>query len=335
MKLETFSDITVYDRLAPVWNALLSISASNVIFLTNEWQKTWWEVFHPGELKVIVGRNASDEIVGIAPWFVGEHGGERVVRTVGCVDVTDYLDIIAVPGHRSVFLDALAQHLSESADDFDRISLCNIPETSPTLKEFPALLEQHGFKASVVQQEVCPVIPLPGSWDDYLAGLNKKQRHELRRKIRRAGENLDWYIVGPEHDLLTETEEFLRLMAASSPEKAAFLTPENRHFFELLTDRMYECGWLQLAFLTVDGERAATYLNFDYANHILVYNSGQDVEQFGALSPGIVLLANLIKHAIETRHTAFDFLRGNERYKYQMGGQDTAVYRLAAQQGDR
>ena len=94
-----------------------------------------------------------------------------------------------------------------------------------------------------------------------------------------------------------------------------------------------ERGWLQLALLTVNGQPAAAYLNFDYHNRIMVYNSGLDPEAHGHLSPGIVLLARLIEYAIGCQREWFDFLRGDEPYKYDMGGQDTQVYRMEIRRG--
>ncbi|MDL1883917.1 GNAT family N-acetyltransferase, partial [Anaerolineae bacterium CFX8] len=75
---------------------------------------------------------------------------------------------------------------------------------------------------------------------------------------------------------------------------------------------------------------AATYLNFVYNRHVLVYNSGLLPGEYGHLSPGIVLLAYNIRHAIENNAVVFDFLRGNEVYKYRMGAQDTRVFMLRA-----
>jgi CelD/BcsL family acetyltransferase involved in cellulose biosynthesis len=44
-----------------------------------------------------------------------------------------------------------------------------------------------------------------------------------------------------------------------------------------------------------------------------------------------VLLAHLIRAAIERRYQAFDFMRGNESYKFQWGGRSQPIYRLALQ----
>lgn len=86
----------------------------------------------------------------------------------------------------------------------------------------------------------------------------------------------------------------------------------------------FENKILQLSFLEIGGQRAAAYYCFNYQNKILVYNSGFDPD-FGEFSPGWVLLGYLLKWANENRISEFDFMRGNEDYKYRFGGKDRCV----------
>jgi CelD/BcsL family acetyltransferase involved in cellulose biosynthesis len=123
----------------------------------------------------------------------------------------------------------------------------------------------------------------------------------------------------------------MRLMAISTGEKNEFLeNPANAEFFRQVIPRIARQGWLQLAFLTINDEPAATYLNFVYGDRVMVYNSGLDAERYGQLSPGIILLARLIEHAITNRYAVVDFLRGDESYKYKLGGKDTQIYTIRA-----
>lgn len=335
MNIECYTSKDVFETLKSEWNVVLSQSRSNRIFSTWEWQSTWWNAYHPGELWVLTVRNDAGQLVGIAPWFIEDRAATgRTVRSVGCVDVTDYLEVIVNADVEAEVFELLTGYVTDHQSEFDTIDLCNIPEGSPILEHLPASLEQHGFFVQIKPQEVCPVIPLPDTFEAYVSGLSKKNRHELRRKMRRAaglGDGMAWYIVGDEHDLSAELDAFIKLMAMASQEKAEFLEDEqNITFFKEMTPKMAEAGWLQLAFLTINDDYAAAYMDFDYNNHILVYNSGLDLSVGGNYSAGIVLLGHLIRDAIERGHTAFDFLRGNEEYKYRMGGQDTQIYMLIA-----
>ncbi len=330
MKLTTYTQVSLFEDLKPHWNDLVARSMANTPFAMWEYAEAWWEAYHPGDLWVTTIHDDEDKLLAIAPWFLQE----RVVRTIGHYDVTDYMDLIIDREHTTEVYETLAQFLADSTSVYDSIGLADIPEESTTYTEFPDILRAHGFDVRFEQNDVCPVIRLPGSFDDYLSMTDKSQRKDIKRKLRIAtgGEfDIDWYIVGDEHDLTEEGEAFKALMAASEAEKAEFLQNEQHvAFFDALLPRAYEAGWLQLAFLTVDGTRAAAYLNFDYDNRILVYNSGLDPEKFGKLSPGIILLAWNIEHAIDNKRAEFNFLRGDEEYKYRMGGEDTRVFQLNA-----
>ena len=324
LELKVYNSAGVFDELEAEWNRLLAESENNRIFLTWEWQSTWWDVYQPGQLVVITVRSPEGVLIGIAPWFIDSQG---TVKIIGCEDVTDYLDLIAHRDCSPYVYEAIATYLKDHRRE---LNLCNIPGSSPTLEYFPEYLNYQGFDVEVEQQEVCPVIDLPDSFEEYLASLDKKQRHEVRRKIRRAGD-AEWYIVGPEHDLDRETEIFLQLMRSAAREKAEFLEDEqNLRFFRRIIPVFKERGWLQLSILSISDAPAAAYLNFDYHNEILVYNSGLDLEAARGLSPGIVLLARLIEDAIKRGRERFDLLRGNEEYKYRMGGKDTEIFKLRA-----
>lgn len=333
MELRVYKDVSAFAVLKSDWNALLKRAPINHIFYTWEWQKTWWEAYEPGELLILAYFEES-ALLGIAPLFVTGGNGLRSIQIIGCVDVTDYLDFIVHEAHLSKVHAAFAEYFASIRGEFDLIDFCNIPFESPTRRILPELLEARGFDTTVEKQEVCPVIELPDHWKGYLGLLDKKQRHEVRRKIRRvqgSEKPVDWYIVNGLHDLDDEVLHFVRLMAASDTEKQQFLQNEkNLRFFKNIVPLMQERGWLQLNFLTVEDERVAAYINFLYGDRVMVYNSGLDHQEYGDLSPGIVLLAYNIRHAIEEGYRLYDFLRGDEAYKYRMGGRDTAVMNIRA-----
>jgi CelD/BcsL family acetyltransferase involved in cellulose biosynthesis len=332
------TDPNIFGQLRPEWNALLRTSAADTPFLTYEWQKTWNDCLCSceGEVHLLTVRDGG-ALLGIAPLFVltaPDQDGQprRLLRLIGSVDASDYLDLIAVRGReREVFtamLDAL-----EQSDTWDAIDLWNVPEASPTRSLLPELIAARGWTLLDEKQVVCPIIQLPAVFDDYVQDLNKKERHELRRKIRRAEatEGVTWYaITGQDqsHDLDEAAESFIALMMKSRSDKSDFMTDDMRRFFHQMIQATHAGGFLHLAFLEVDGVKAATYLSFDYNRKRLVFNSGLETEGFQSLSAGIVLAARIIDEAIQLDYHEFDFLRGDEKYKYQLGAKDTWIYHL-------
>ncbi len=332
LQITLHTDRDVFDHLHGEWNALLKRSSANLIFLTWEWQSTWWDAYQAGDLWLVTCRSDDGTLVGIAPWFIENRADERVLRTIGCVDVTDYVDIIVSAQDIEAVVTELSAFLATHRQAYTRINLCNIQESSPTLKYFPKQLQLHGFSVEVELQEVCPIITLPADWEAYLESLDKKQRHELRRKMRRMeGEQVERMVVGADADIEVETERFLGLMRASHPDKALFLeNPRNATFFRNVIRLLHTSGWLQISFLVINGLPSAAYCNFDYDGRILIYNSGLVPDENAQLSPGIVLLCYDIQSAIKAERAAFDFLRGNEIYKYRMGAKETQVFKLKA-----
>ena len=332
MRIEYHFESEGFWALKPEWNDLLHRSCCDTLFLTWEWQVTWWKHLGDGGLVLLGFRSDEDgRLVGIAPLFSSDtEEGRSILNMVGCRDVSDYLDIIVEVGQEELVYAALVDYLADEAAAWDVVDFCNIPQTSQTFSLLRDMADARGYQTLVEVEDVCPIIELPSTWDEYLMALDKKQRHEIRRKLRRAdgGADTRFVIVGPEHDLQAEMESFIDLHQKSTPEKDAFMDPQMQGFFFDAAQQLQQQGWLQLAFVQINGEAAASLLNFDYGGDILVYNSGYDPYQFRHLSPGIIVTARSIEHAIELGRNTFDFLRGDEVYKYRFGATDTEVRRL-------
>jgi len=338
MQFKVIQSTEELKSLESEWNQLLACcSASHVPFLRHEYQKTWWQThgggeWDHGELYVVTGRHDDGQLVGIAPLFFTHNlDGKPALMLIGSIEISDYLDLIVHAPETPAFIDGLFDFLSTpNSPDWEILDLYNIPENSPTLRALEEAAIQRGWGYTQQQLQPCPYIPLPGDWETYLAGIDKKQRHEIRRKIRRA-ENYDeyvrWYIVDNEDTLDAEIEAFLTLMSQDE-EKDRFLTEVMRTQMRSAVHVAFDAGWLQLSFLEVGGKKAAGYFNFDYDGHIWVYNSGIDFS-FGDLSPGWVLLGYLLEWANENQRAAFDFMRGGENYKYRFGAIDRYVMRTA------
>lgn len=346
MQLSILSDVQQYKNMAQEWNALLKGSASHVPFLRHEFLLTWWNLlgggeWNTGELYIIVGRDSEDRLIGIAPFFFTQTDENKpTLMLLGSHEISDYLDFIARPADLPIFIEAIFDHLSGAhAPDWQILDIFNVLENSPTpeILKLAASHKNWSFTAfSTEEMHHCPIINLPGNWEAYLAGIDKKQRHEIRRKMRRAEESetsVRWYIVEDGATLESETEELFRLMATDD-EKRAFLTGPMRQQMQAIIHTAFEHGWLQLAFLEVGCEKAAAYLNFDYDNRIWVYNSGIDTN-FGVYSPGWVLLSYLLQWANEHGRQSFDFMRGSEDYKYRFGGVDRFISRVKIERINR
>ena len=331
MQLEVYQDATGFDALAKEWNDLLHRSDSDTIFLTHEWQRTWWHFFSKNRDLLLLAVRQGKELIGIAPFYRQQtKDGRIIIQLVGGADICDYLAVITLPDYHSSVYQTIFEFLTTKMCDWNEIDLHCIPEIS-FYQPLCEAATQHKLSVQRQVEDVCPFIPLPSQWDDYLAMLNKKQRHELRRKMRRAEREVqtDWYMTSDPETLAQDIEIFFDLHRKSSPGKQDFMSDSvMQEFFHEMARFTLEKGWLELSFLLLNNKKAATMLCFKYNNRTLVYNSGYDPQQFRHLSPGIVLLGYHIQDSIAKGRTVFDFLRGDEIYKYRFGGQDQEIFQI-------
>ncbi|HLC03578.1 MAG TPA: GNAT family N-acetyltransferase [Anaerolineales bacterium] len=336
MEFEFVRNDSGFSALAEKWNQLLARSVTDVPFMRHEFLQTWWSTLGGGEwrdaeLNIGVARDLAGDLVGLAPFFRTRTLDDRPgLLLLGSIEISDYLDLIAPEAVIDLFAENLLKALAvDPLQAWEVIDLYNVLETSPTLDALRSAAENQGWTYTQTRFRPSPVVELPDDWEMYLAGLGKKQRHELRRKMRRAAElpeGVEWRIIGSGDDVEQAVETFLRIMALDE-RKAGFLTPIMQTQIKRSAMAAHAHGWLQLVVLDIGGRPAAGYLNFDYGGRLWVYNSFIDPEYFDS-SPGWVLLGHVIRWAISNGRREVDFLRGGEQYKYQLGGRERFVCRL-------
>lgn len=328
MPTELIAGASAFDALAPGWDALAARAMTATPFQSLAYQRAWWTHLQPpgATLLTAAARDDAGALLALGCFYAA---GDTLYFN-GCVEETDYLDLIAPPEHAAAGWAAVLDCLEGvERPPWRALALCNVPAASPSRAILPDLARQRGYAFREEPAEVCPVIPLPDTFDAYLERLDSKQRREIGRKLRRAeAAELTTTAVGPDDDLDAAVDRFLDLLQKSTFEKRDWLNDGRRALFHDVARAARAAGTLQLLFTGIDGRAAAALFNFDYRGRIWVYNSGLDPAAFAALSPGVVLTAAAIERAIAAGRAEFDFLRGNEEYKYRFGAADTHIYRL-------
>ena len=319
----TATPLNSFQEIQAEWLGLLAQCPVNTVFLMPQWQEIWWDAFRNGREMAGFYLRQPEGVTAIAS--LARQG--RALSFVGNSETFDYNDFMIRPGGEADFFAALLGWLEQ--ENWEALELPSLIETSPTLEYLPDLARQQGYAVEISPEDVTPGLALPPTWEEYLAGLSKKNRHELRRKLRRleAVENWRWYSVREPAAVSDRLDDFLTLMRQSDPEKAAYMTPEREAFFRRVAQRTAELDLLRLYFLELDGQDVAASLCFDYNGTRFLYNSGYNPE-YGYYSVGLLLNALCLREAIELGQGYFDFLRGPESYKYHLGGQDRNIYRM-------
>jgi CelD/BcsL family acetyltransferase involved in cellulose biosynthesis len=301
---------------ADAWDSLHAESRLRSPFLGWTWQREWIGVFGEGlPLEVRQVTDDAGQLIALLPLV--ETGPGRWLL-VGGADVSDYLDLIALRGREQ---EAWAALLAARAADPAVWEMHAVPTASPTIAAVPALAAAVGLQARAAVEERCPVLALPASWDALLASLSGKHRHELSRKLRRfEREAPDGHVTWESTPTGIEArlDDFLALHRRSREGKAKFMDARMERFFRRAIPALAARGGARLAFLDLPEGPIASFVTLEWDDTVGLYNSGFHPDR-ALLSPGLVLLAHVIRDAIERGRRTFDFLRGEERYKFEFG----------------
>ena len=304
------------DRLdaseAAAWDDVARAARCRAPFLGWTWQHHWAAVFAEGRrLDVRHIRDADGRLIAILPLY---ETAPDAFELVGGADISDYLDLIAVAGHED---EAWAALLAARGAERARWVLHAVPAASPTTRAVSALAPTLGLAANVTLEERCPVLDLPASWETYLASLSGKHRHELTRKIRRFDREVAdgrAVVVRAPDAVAARLADFVTLHRRSRVGKAKFMDERMERFFRAVLPALAARDAVALWFLEAGGAPVASFVCLEWDGTVGLYNSGFAPEA-APLSPGLVLLSQVIRDAIARGRPRFDFLRGEERYK--------------------
>ncbi len=331
MLLNHSSDPVVFDQLQSQWHVLLEKSSCQSFCLSPEFFKSWW-ASHPGQLLSLLTVENNGELVGIAPLMISTEQSSKKLSFIANHELSDYCDFLINPKYATEVISLLWGGICEL--NWTHCELISMPENSPfrqfltssetKLNSTPntdLLIKQH-------QQNVCPIISLPSTWEQYLSQVGRKQRHEIKRKWKNleTTSNCKFQVLSESIEP-KDTADFIRLHKLSSEQKNEFWSDQNTAFFNTLLSQKNTYSTTILSFLTIDDERVAATLGFSSNTTYYLYNSGIN-PNFYPLSVGTILTAFTIKSAIESGLKFYDFLRGTEEYKYRFGAIDRPIFDL-------
>lgn len=294
---------------------------TETFFQTKEWVQLWVTHFDKENKNFTLGVFDQEKMIGAGSFTTGKTGISLlgVTPVLGKEIVSDYGDIFAKNSLEEVVWKEILAYMKANHSDSKDIRLYFIREDSPSFQ----ILKD--YTSNIEQADIAAYIDLPYSWDEYLSFLDRHNRHELRRKIRKLEKENAFKVCfeGNPGDI----DEFFRLMSLSNEQKRDFLSEDMKKFFWDIFSIFWRKNMLRLCFMKLGGKNIAAVLCFIYNKQLLLYNSGYD-PSFNSLSPGFILKSYMIKYAIEQGLEKFDFLRGSERYKFDLGAKQRVLYNI-------
>jgi CelD/BcsL family acetyltransferase involved in cellulose biosynthesis len=323
-RLRTAGDLT---PLAGAWNAL----AGGVPFRSWEWLESWWRAYgaEPGkELFTLTVVDDGGELLGLAPWYLDRWGSRRrVIRFLGSGEVcSDYLTILCRDGCEDEVTRALADWLSSAQEGsaagrpgWDLLELSGVDHGDKTVNRLVDHLAARGNLVHRRNRSTCWRVNLPNEWEGYLAKLSKSHRKQIRRLERNYFESGRAQL----HEAQSESEldrgwgmltRLHQRRRESLGDRGCFASPRFAAFHEETARRLLHRGNLRLVWLEIEGCPVAVEYQVLGKHVVYAYQSGIEPAAL-AHEPGRLITLVTLKRAIAEGLQAFDFLRGDEKYK--------------------
>jgi CelD/BcsL family acetyltransferase involved in cellulose biosynthesis len=313
--------VETFETLVAHWRATANSLTWNCLFTLPPWLKACWSVFSSGWEHHICAVRQHDKLIGIAPLMLGNNEA----RFIGNTDVCDFLDCIITPGEEKAFFRNLISHLRQQG--IGHLVLGHVRSDSSVFIHLPAVAEAMGCAALCIPEDVVLELQLPATWEGFLLLLSGKERHEIRRKLRRLEESrkIRYRTLNEQGAVELELTTFFDLFRLNRSDKASFMTGQMEMFFHAIAGALSAEHILKLGFLELDSQPVAAVMCFDYNSTRYLYNNAYD-SQFSSLSVGLLSKAFSIQDSIDKGMAKYDFLKGAEEYKQRLGGIPLPLY---------
>ena len=325
----------VFDSSREDWKQLFAgVNCSP--FLSWEWLSTWYKCFGANSDPIVLKAYRQNQLIGLLPLYSQEKKilGLKLKRLgfIGETHGADYLDLIAKPEDKSEVLSAIFDFLKKE-QCFDLICFDNMASDSPSigfLRDFSKRMTKGVLRYSALTTEVCPQIDLSGGWEAVLKQSKRASNFKRRLKQLQKMPGFEFRSITAPDEAEEAFERFYRLHEQRwSGNGGSELSghPRLASFHRDLVPKLAQAGLLRFDELWVDGECRSSVYGLEKGNTFYYFNSGYDLE-WSNLSVGLVLIGLSVKNSIERGNSLYDFLRGDETYKFDWANQKSELVNL-------
>ncbi len=343
-------DVARLSALRGAWEELLTRSSASELSLHPSWLLTWWDTFGgtQGRALRVAAFHDGERLVGLAPLLVRTHryrpgipfrrlellgtGEDPADETCG-----DYLGVVAEQGREAEVARAFVDAVSSGAvGHWDELVLSSMSGIDPLVGHLQQAFAARGHEARMEEWTTCPYIPLPKTWDAYLAALTSKKRSQ----VKKVAQVFEAWAGGPPTIIRVKTHEELaegrRVLESLHGERwgsdgGVFASKRFRAFHAALMTELLAAGRLDLGWLEVRGEPVAAFYNFRFAGKLYFYQAGRRLDLPDEIRIGMTMHVYLIRSAIEDGLREYDFLAGDSQYKraFALGSRPLVSLRIA------
>jgi CelD/BcsL family acetyltransferase involved in cellulose biosynthesis len=329
LRLEELCSVEAFAQYAMEWDRLVAASPSPNVFLTSDWLITWWRHYGIGrQWHVLLVFDKKGCLLGGLPLYSESSSAfgrrYRSLRLIGTQpESPDNLDVVAEESTRLRVSNVVSDWINiVGRQRYDILIFSNLAKGSHLIEGLCRGAATETDESRVTPLYCCPYLPLPSSFDAYVSSLSKNMRYNLRRRTRQVLElqgGSEIVYVQNTADLPKAMDDLFSLHTlrrAVRGGETRFTIKARQKFHRSLADTFLSQGRLRLLLLKANSRTIAAIYCFKYESKTFYFQSGFD-PRWSKYSVGMVLMGRCIEMAIRDGCKEFDFLRGNEDYKFQ------------------
>lgn len=319
--IRIITDLKQFESLSATWNSLLSkCQDDNSVFFTYEWLWTWWRHFGDGKKLNILLIEKEGQVIGIVPLMKVEYKiGPIKFHILEKISLTscNYVWLTRPENRQEVITAVLAYLKEELSKNKLALRLILVPEDS----KFLDLLRTHTSLVSeefVIQERIttaAPYITLPTTWDEYFSSLSQRRRQKLRALEKSHNVEFKQFDADSLEEGLNKFIDLHQRRWQSANIRGVFSTPKMKEFYRDIASQFLKRNWLHFSCLEVDNEMVSGEYGCVYNRKFYAVTRARDT-RYPKYSVGHLHEIYLIKYAINNHLKEFDFLQGEEPYKF-------------------
>lgn len=328
IKVEESNDTLDLINAREEWTDLLAGSLVNKLFLSWEWQCTWWETWAEAlNLKLILLKAYDgNTLVGIAPLYIDNvrlRGGIKINRIQfignawhrqGTVR-TEYLEFITSKGLSNDVCAAFIEHIS-GKKDWDEFVICDLQKNTDTYKQITKQQKNGDWFIDIAEQDYGMNIGVLGSFDNYVKDLGRNTRLKLfnrRKYLERFDE------VKHTSASVDEVSQYLSILNGFHQRRWGkdCFDRKSLDFHKELLNRLSAQQYYNLECMNIGGNVVSILYNLTMGNTVYNIQSGFDESFDKKLSLGTLHMGYAIEDAFhDQRIIGFDMLAGNGKSEF-------------------
>ena len=345
MQIDIIDDFETLKKIRENWNYLYTADPQAHFFLSWVWLSQWLTMVNDG-LPLILAAKPDDcdsSYVALFPLNIGIETKDRgSFGTKICMagnSMADYTGLICLPGYEEEVIPAFAHYIQQHLV-WSSFQVKNILEADQRMSLFLKSLSRDRFEFSQrrIQNQgedtdnyIAPYVLLTDDWDCYLQNyISSNTRAKIRRFLRKIDNSDEFSITQVNaNNLESHIGILLKFWESKWRDKKGDKCDVIMGYLRVMLRHCYEHNCLYLPVLWRGDRPLGAIANFVDVERksMLVYIQGRD-RTFKKLPPGRILHADAIRYAIQHGFKVYDFLRGNEDYKYSFGAQDRRIIHI-------